>query len=152
MNSNLFQTIRILFEFPSYGGIMPKTSVTTFRLYRYATTHDTIIMGLEIVFCIMILYYTIEELLEFRKNKLAYLSDPWNIMDWINLIIFYVVIGLRVGSLVYTAGFDYNAVTVQYIDFQPIGFALSQELNVVAINFFLMYFKVCNPKLSTLDS
>jgi hypothetical protein len=31
---------------------------------------------------------------------------------------------------------------VEYVDFQPIGFALAQELNVVSINFFLMYFKV----------
>jgi len=41
----------------------------------------------------MLLWYTIEELMEFRKNKIAYLSDPWNILDWINLIIFYVVVG-----------------------------------------------------------
>ena len=52
-----------------------------------------------------------------------------------------LVEGLRITALVYTDGFDYNSVTVEYIDFQPIGFALVQELNVVSINFFLMYFK-----------
>mmetsp|Transcript_18756 Transcript_18756/g.46699 ORF Transcript_18756/g.46699 Transcript_18756/m.46699 type:complete len:1062 (+) Transcript_18756:270-3455(+) len=141
-NSNLFQSIRVLFEFPSFGGIVPKADVRTFRLYRYVTSHDNLIMGLEIIFCIMLLWYTIEELLEFRKNKMEYMSNAWNILDWINLVVFYVVVGLRVGALIYTDGFDYNSVTVEYVDFQPIGFALVQELNVVSINFFLMYFKV----------
>ena len=79
-NSNLFQSIRILFEFPAFGGIQPIATVRTFRLYRYVTSADELIMGLEVIFVMMLLWYTIEELLEFRKNKLAYLSDPWNIL------------------------------------------------------------------------
>lgn len=141
-NINLFQTIRILFELPNFGGVAPRISVKTFKLYRYVTNADNIILGLEIVFCIMLMWYTIEELLEIRKSRSEYFTNAWNILDWINLIIFYVVISLRVGSFVYTDAFDYNSVTVEYIDFMPIGVAIVSELNVLAINFFLMYFKV----------
>jgi len=45
-NSNLFQSIRILFEFPAFGGIQAVSTVRTFRLYRYVTSADELIMGL----------------------------------------------------------------------------------------------------------
>lgn len=49
---------------------------------------------------------------------------------------------LRAASLLYVDDFDFDSLTVEYIDFAPIGFLAIQELNVSAINFFLIYFKV----------
>mmetsp|Transcript_18173 Transcript_18173/g.61824 ORF Transcript_18173/g.61824 Transcript_18173/m.61824 type:complete len:1064 (+) Transcript_18173:206-3397(+) len=141
-NFNLFQTIRLFWELPNIGGAWPKFTIRTFRLYRYITAADMAVAALEIIFCVMIGYYLVAEILEIKKQKWAYFKDLWNYVDWTNLIIFIIVIALRLGSLVYIESFEFDSVTTEYIDFLPIGFAAIQELNVSAINFFLMYFKI----------
>jgi len=141
-NFNLFTTVRLMFEMPNIGGVVPRAVVRTFRLYRYVTGADTIVMGLEFVFIAMVFYFTVEEITEIKKQGLIYLKNPWNYMDWANLIIIYVVIVMRVSSVMYINSFDYDSVTTEYVDFMPLGFAAIAELNISSLNFFLIYFKV----------
>eukprot|EP00232_Nephroselmis_pyriformis_P001496 CAMPEP_0182913856 /NCGR_PEP_ID=MMETSP0034_2-20130328/38248_1 /TAXON_ID=156128 /ORGANISM="Nephroselmis pyriformis, Strain CCMP717" /LENGTH=1001 /DNA_ID=CAMNT_0025050585 /DNA_START=146 /DNA_END=3151 /DNA_ORIENTATION=+ len=141
-NSNLFTTIRNMFELPNSGGVWPTGVIRTFKVYRYVTYADTIIMGLELVFCAMIVWYTIEELVEINRQRWAYFKEAWNYLDWANLMIFYTVIGLRIASVLRIQGFDFESVTIDYVDFPVLGVFASQELNISSLNFFLMYFKI----------
>mmetsp|Transcript_18147 Transcript_18147/g.59274 ORF Transcript_18147/g.59274 Transcript_18147/m.59274 type:complete len:1019 (-) Transcript_18147:50-3106(-) len=141
-SSNLFQTVRIMFEAPGLGGIWTQVKVRTFRLYRYVTTADTIVLGFELILVAMVVWYTVEEMMEIRKQKWEYFNNPWNWVDWINLIVFYIAIGLRVVVLLYVSGFEFDSLSTEYLDFPFIAFASSQELNAAAFNFFIMYCKV----------
>eukprot|EP00873_Tetraselmis_striata_P002177 jgi/Tetstr1/422441/TSEL_013279.t1 len=141
-NFNLFTTFRAFFEVPTIGGVRPRSFTSTFRIHRYVSHWDRVVMGLEVVFCIFIFFFTVQELREIVKLKAAYFKDPWNLMDWANLIILYVVIGLRVGSLLMAEGFSFSSSSIRYVDLVPMGAFATQELNVSALNFFLLYFKV----------
>lgn len=46
-------------------------------------------MGLEGVFFLLCLYYTIEEIIEIKKNGLSYFKGVWNCVDIILLIMSY---------------------------------------------------------------
>lgn len=68
-------------EFPATGGAIPSYQIRTVRLIRYITTWDYFILGCEIVFCVFIFYYVVEEILELRIHKFSYFNSIWNILD-----------------------------------------------------------------------
>ena len=137
---NLFTTVTPMVEFPEIGGTFPDSSIVkTYKVYRYVTSFDNMVQILEYVFVGLIAFYTLEELWELYKKRFSYFGDVWNYVSWANLIILYVVLALRVGSLLILNAFDFDGATVQYVDFPPIAEFATQELNVSSLNYFLMY-------------
>lgn len=57
------------------------------KLLRYVSGWDFFIMGCEIVFCIFIFYYVVEEILELHVHQLRYLSSIWNILDLVVILV-----------------------------------------------------------------
>jgi len=147
-NSNLFQVVRFMFEYWESGGfsggpyVRPKLVSRVFRLYRYVTSYDYVVAALEFLLVLFTLAYTAAEILAIVKEKWSYWYDAWHWMDWANLVLLYTAIGLRAASVAIINNFDYDSLTVQYVDFYPIGYITTQELNVFAVNFFLIYFKL----------
>lgn len=140
-NYNLFTHFRAFFEIPNIGGVIGRTMMKTFRIERYVTTTDAIILGLEIVFYIFVLFFTLQELMEIYKLRWTYFKDVWNVMDWANLIILYAVLGMRVSVTLIGNNFEYTD-NILYTDFITMGELSTQELNLSALNFFLLYFKI----------
>lgn len=54
----------MIFEFPPTGGMITSTNIRPVKLIRYASGFDYFVMACECIFCVFILYYIIEELLE----------------------------------------------------------------------------------------
>ena len=59
-----FVFLRLLVEFPATGGAIPSWTFRTVKLIRYVTVMDYFVLACEIIFCIFLLYYTVEEVLE----------------------------------------------------------------------------------------
>ena len=49
-------------EFPATGGVYNSWVVRTAKLLRYVSDFDFAIMALECLYCLFIIYYTLEEL------------------------------------------------------------------------------------------
>jgi hypothetical protein len=58
--------LRLIFEFPAVGGLITSSIFRTVKLIRYVQAFDYFVLACEILFLIMIIYYTIEEILEVR--------------------------------------------------------------------------------------
>ena len=125
-NFNLFTTVRLVFEYPTFGGTYPRAVPRTIRIYRYESAFDKIVLGLELLFVAMVVYYTFEELVEIYRERCSYFADAWNLLDWINLLIFYIVIFLRLLSWLKLRDFDFDAVSIEYIDFLPLTYVATQ--------------------------
>lgn len=82
-------------EFPATGGAIPSYQIRTVRLIRYVTTWDYFILGCEIVFCVFIFYYVVEEILELRIHKFSYFNSIWNILD-----IIVIMVSQRISDLI----------------------------------------------------
>jgi len=144
-STNLFTLNRTLMEFPpvSKGGLGAlKSETETVRLFRYITTIDTAVLALEIVLMVMVVYYSITELVELRNMGTAYFSDPWNYVDWANYIILYVVFALRYLSWEVIKDSKFSALQESYVDFPTLVSWANAELQLIAFNFFLVYFKI----------
>ncbi|XP_050982365.1 polycystic kidney disease 2-like 1 protein [Labeo rohita] len=143
-NINLFCVIRLVVEFPATGGAIPSYQIRTVKLIRYVTTWDYFIVGCEIVFCVFILYYIVEEILEFRIHKLSHFNSIWNILD-------IVVILLAVVAIVFSA---FRTIKVDellgnllekpdiYADFEFLAFWQTQYNNMNAVNLFFAWIKI----------
>ncbi|GFN78424.1 polycystin-2, partial [Plakobranchus ocellatus] len=134
----------LLVEFPATGGAQPSWSFNTVKLIRYVTDFDKFIMGCEVVFCIFILYYIIEEIIEIFATGLKYFADFWNVLDIVLIgmalicIIFNVhrtvTIVERLGDLLNDPG--------SYANFVALGFWEMRFNNIVAITVFFAWVKV----------
>ncbi|XP_008299247.1 polycystic kidney disease 2-like 1 protein [Stegastes partitus] len=143
-NINMFCVIRLLVEFPATGGAIPSYQIRTVKLIRYITTWDYFILGCEMVFCVFILYYIVEEILELRIHKWSYFKSIWNILD-------IVVIMLAIVAIIFNI---FRTVKVDkllgklleqpdiYADFEFLAFWQTQYNNMNAVNLFFAWIKV----------
>ncbi|XP_053477499.1 polycystic kidney disease 2-like 1 protein [Ictalurus furcatus] len=143
-NINLFCVIRLVVEFPATGGAIPSYQIRTVKLIRYVTSWDYFILGCEIVFCVFVLYYIVEEILEVRIHKCSYFTNIWNILDVVVLllavvaIIFNVFRTIKVNKLLGSLLKDPSI----YADFEFLAFWQTQYNNMNAVNLFFAWIKI----------
>ncbi|XP_059178590.1 polycystin-2-like isoform X3 [Physella acuta] len=143
-NINLFCVIRLLGEFPATGGVIPSWTLRTVKLLRYVTVGDYFILACEIIFCLFILYYTVEEVLEIKKHKLSYFLGFWNILDILVILISIVCVGFNVYRTVEVN----NKLTELlkdpkiYADFERLSYWETRFSNAIAIAVFMAWIKI----------
>lgn len=84
---SFIHSFRLVVEFPATGGAIPSYQIRTVKLIRYINYWDYFVLGCEVVFCIFILYYVVEEILELRIHKLSYFNSIWNILDIVVIMV-----------------------------------------------------------------
>ncbi|XP_017264887.1 polycystin-2 isoform X2 [Kryptolebias marmoratus] len=80
-NINLFCVARLLVEFPATGGAVSSWQFQTVRLIRYVSSWDYFVGVCEVAFCLFVLYYVVEEVLEIHIHRLHYFKSTWNCLD-----------------------------------------------------------------------
>ncbi|XP_037353078.1 polycystic kidney disease 2-like 1 protein [Talpa occidentalis] len=143
-NINLFCVLRLVVEFPATGGAIPSWQIRTVKLIRYVSNWDFFIVGCEIIFCVFILYYVVEEILELHIHRLRYLRSIWNILDLVIILLSIVAVGfhifrtLEVNRLMGKLLQQPNS----YADFEFLAFWQTQYNNMNAVNLFFAWIKV----------
>ncbi|XP_049710992.1 polycystic kidney disease 2-like 1 protein [Elephas maximus indicus] len=143
-NINLFCVLRLVVEFPATGGAIPSWQIRTVKLIRYVSNWDFFIVGCEIVFCVFIFYYMVEEILELHIHRLHYLSSIWNILDLVVILLSIVAVGfhifrtLEVNRLLGKLLQQPNT----YADFEFLAFWQTQYNNMNAVNLFFAWIKI----------
>ncbi|XP_029377218.1 polycystic kidney disease 2-like 1 protein isoform X2 [Echeneis naucrates] len=143
-NINMFCVIRLVVEFPATGGAIPSYQIRTVKLIRYITYWDFFILGCEMVFCLFILYYVVEEILEVRIHKLSYFKSIWNILDIVVIMLAIVAIIFNVFRTVKVDNLLGKLLKQPHIyaDFEFLAFWQTQYNNMNAVNLFFAWIKV----------
>ncbi|XP_041374515.1 polycystic kidney disease 2-like 1 protein [Gigantopelta aegis] len=143
-NINLFCVIRLLTEFPATGGAIPSWSFRTVKLIRYVTKGDYFVLACEGIFCVFIFYYVIEEILEIKRHRMAYLHSFWNILDIIIILISLVCIGFNIFRSLVVKKMMLTLLEKPdiYADFERLGYWETRFINAIAIAVFLAWIKV----------
>ncbi|KAL0616351.1 Polycystic kidney disease 2-like 1 protein [Plecturocebus cupreus] len=143
-NINLFCVLRLVVEFPATGGAIPSWQIRTVKLIRYVSNWDFFIVGCEVVFCVFIFYYVVEEILELHIHRLRYLRSIWNILDLVVILLSIVAVGfhifrtLEVNRLMGKLLQQPN----MYADFEFLAFWQTQYNNMNAVNLFFAWIKI----------
>lgn len=66
---------------------MPSWQFQPVKLIHYATAFDFFLAACEIIFCLFILYYVVEEILEIRIHRLHYFRSFWNCLDVVIVVV-----------------------------------------------------------------
>ncbi|XP_035400369.1 polycystic kidney disease 2-like 1 protein [Cygnus atratus] len=143
-NINLFCVLRLVVEFPATGGAIPSWQIRTVKLIRYVSAWDFFIVACEIVFCVFIFYYVVEEILELRIHKLHYFTSIWNILDVVVILLSIVAIGFHIFRTI-----EVNRLLGEllkhpdtYADFEFLAFWQTQYNNMNAVNLFFAWIKI----------
>ncbi|XP_076020185.1 polycystin-2-like protein 1 [Genypterus blacodes] len=143
-NINMFCVIRLLVEFPATGGAIPSYQIRTVKLIRYITYWDYFILGCELIFCLFILYYIVEEILELRIHKFSYFKSIWNILDIVVIMLAFVAIVFNVFRTVKVDKLLGKLLQQPeiYADFEFLAFWQTQYNNMNAVNLFFAWIKL----------
>ncbi|XP_032419472.1 polycystin-2 isoform X1 [Xiphophorus hellerii] len=95
-NINLFCIGRLLVEFPATGGAVTSWHFQTVRLIRYVSSWDYFVGMCEVAFCLFILYYVVEEVLEVHIHRLHYFKSMWNCLDVLIVVLSVVAIIMNI--------------------------------------------------------
>lgn len=102
-NVNVFSQVKIVFEMPAVGGIFTQYKLISFRPYPYVDAIDFVLLLAQIIWSIIIIYMTVQEIRQMVKLKCDYLKQTWNILDLVMIIAGYISMvfyGLRIHYIV----------------------------------------------------
>ncbi|KAL8186750.1 UNVERIFIED_CONTAM: Polycystic kidney disease 2-like 1 protein [Gekko kuhli] len=118
--------------------------IRTVKLLRYVSTWDFFIVACEIIFCVFIFYYVVEEILELHIHRLRYFTSVWNILDIVVILLSVVAIGFHIFRTM-----EVNRLMGQllknpsiYADFEFLAFWQTQYNNMNAVNLFFAWIKI----------
>jgi len=143
-NINLFCVIKLVFEFPATGGVLPSSLFRTVKLIRYVNALDYFVMACEFIYTVFVMYYIVEEVLEIIKVKWVYFSGFWNNLDIVVILLCILNITLNL----------YTSIVVQselkfllekpdeYADFNNLGYWSTMFKSAVAICVFFSWVKL----------
>ncbi|XP_074532307.1 polycystin-2-like protein 1 [Halichoeres trimaculatus] len=143
-NINMFCVVRLLVEFPATGGAIPSYQIRTVKLIRYVTAWDYFVLGCEILFCLFITYYAVEEILELEIHKCVYFKSIWNILDIIVILLAVVAIAFNIFRTIKVDTLLGKLLEQPdiYADFEFLAFWQTQCNNMNAVNLFFAWIKV----------
>uniref|UniRef100_A0A663MW78 Polycystin 2 like 2, transient receptor potential cation channel n=1 Tax=Athene cunicularia TaxID=194338 RepID=A0A663MW78_ATHCN len=143
-NLNLFCVIKLVVEFPATGGAVTSSHIYSVKLLRYVAYSDYLLASCEIIFCLFIITFIIQEAIKMVKLKKGYFRSAWN---WLELLL--------LGTSVLAIAFNiYRTVEVSllmeellsddhvYPNFYFLAFWQVRYNNMVAINVFFAWIKI----------
>ena len=155
--TNLFSSMRLFFEFPRTGGVVPYFEPYTGKLFSNLDTTSAItefiFLGL-IVF--MTLGFMLQEIGEMRDLGFSYFASMWNILDWLSYtFIIFVTFYFIMASLEAqeTLGNTEMVASGEYIDIFSLVYKYRMTDYVFSMNLIFVFVKLLkyvrlSPKLS----
>jgi len=140
-NLNLHTVGRLCFELPVDGGVITLSQIKTWRFWKYLGNRGRILFATEIILTMMVVYYTWEELGEiYTQGFKEYRKSSWNLVDWANLIFFYLTIFWRISVVLADNPSMVNVDT--YESYRSFVWSFSMEAYFNMVNGLLLYFKL----------
>ena len=97
-NTGLMTAVIILIEFPVHSGALYYYDIESLVLYRYFGPSGVFALMTEIACCIFIISLVIMEIKVVVRQKLDYFKSPWNVNQFISVLLFVcaaVMYGIR---------------------------------------------------------
>ncbi|CAG9823551.1 unnamed protein product [Phaedon cochleariae] len=143
-NLNLFAICKLVFEFPTTGGVIPTADFRSVKLLRFHTKFDWFILVCELSCYLFVIFYIAHEFRELLYFKLRYFLAFWTWIDF-SIIILTLISGLI--SLIKTMRINDE---IEYIKNHPQEYGNLEYMailklwfnNIIAVDLFVIYMKI----------
>jgi hypothetical protein len=139
-SQNLHIIARMTFELPAMGGVRPKSDVAVLKINRYMGSMGTTLFVFEIILGLFVFMQTIEEVKEMKELRWKYLKQVWNMIDIINLLLFYIGFAIKIYMGLAIDKSDPVLNLDEYITLGPLVVLSLAENYLSATNAFLLWY------------
>uniref|UniRef100_A0A6P7F1D4 Polycystin-2-like isoform X3 n=1 Tax=Diabrotica virgifera virgifera TaxID=50390 RepID=A0A6P7F1D4_DIAVI len=95
-NLNIFGVAKLVFEFPSTGGVIPSDDIRTVNLIQFKTTWGIVVLICKVFSYIFILFYLLEEIREIMYFRGYYFLKFWNYVDLAIILCAWDILGFSI--------------------------------------------------------
>uniref|UniRef100_A0A8C3CHI6 Polycystin 2 like 2, transient receptor potential cation channel n=1 Tax=Cairina moschata TaxID=8855 RepID=A0A8C3CHI6_CAIMO len=143
-NLNLFCIIRLVVEFPATGGALTSSRIYSVKLLRYISFYDYFLASCEIAFCLFIITFIIQELIEIKKLKKEYFKSVWNWLDLLLVAVSILAIGFNIYRTMAVSLLMEKLLSAEnvYPDFYFLAFWQILYDNMIAVCVFFAFMKI----------
>ncbi|XP_039274067.2 uncharacterized protein LOC120348022 [Styela clava] len=93
-NINLFGSLLLLFERAESGHFEPHVKIYAIRLFEFIDGKGYLLVGIYAAFLLVLIYKWYRIIKHIMKQKLSYLKDFWNMLDFVSSVLSIVLIPL----------------------------------------------------------
>ncbi|XP_047140242.1 polycystin-1-like protein 2 isoform X4 [Hydra vulgaris] len=90
--TNYFTMATIFLEFPASGGVVPRFTVLTFKLY-ISLTGSKAVLGSHIIFVLMTILFAVRECRLLLRTGIKYFVEFWNLVEAVLVILSVIAVG-----------------------------------------------------------
>ena len=143
-NMNMFAVVKLVFEFPASGGVLPKGFYTVMKLIRYRSMYDYFIMASEFLLVAFLIFYCVEEVVEIMALKKKYFHGLYNNLDYVVIVFCFLVLGHRLFTffVIEPSLKDINVDATSFIDFTVYSFWSYFFDSITALTVFFAWCKL----------
>ncbi|XP_053158648.1 polycystic kidney disease 2-like 2 protein isoform X3 [Hemicordylus capensis] len=143
-NVNLFCVVRLVVEFPATGGALPSWQFNSVKLLRYVTYYDYFLGSCEVIFCLFIFSFIVQECINIRKMKFEYFRNAWNWLDMLLLLLSVIAIAFNVYRTIEVSRLMENLLSNSFVypDFHFLTFWQTRYNNMISVNVFFAWIKI----------
>nr|XP_042707435.1 polycystic kidney disease 2-like 2 protein [Chrysemys picta bellii] len=143
-NINLFCVVRLVVEFPATGGALPSSQFYSVKLLRYVTYYDYFLASCEVIFCLFIFAFIIQEILKVKKLKTEYFKSAWNWLDMLLVSLSLFAIAFNMYRTIEVSLLMESLLSNAYVypDFYFLAYWQTRYNNMIAINVFFAWIKI----------
>ncbi|XP_009708086.1 PREDICTED: polycystic kidney disease 2-like 2 protein, partial [Cariama cristata] len=143
-NINLFCIIRLVVEFPATGGALTSSHIYSVKLLRYVSYYDYFLASCEIIFCLFIITFIIQEAIKIVKLKKEYFRSAWNWLDLLLLVVSTLAIAFNIYCAVKVSLLMEELLSDPHVypDFYFLAFWQVLYNNVIAVCIFFAWIKI----------
>ncbi|KAJ6667915.1 hypothetical protein lerEdw1_016236 [Lerista edwardsae] len=134
----------LLVEFPATGGALPSWQFHSVKLLRYVTYYDYFLASCEVIFCLFIFTFIIQELIKMKKLKKEYFRDAWNWLDVLLLLLSLFAIAFNVYRTLEVSRLMESLLSNSYAypNFYFLAFWQTRYNNMISVNVFFAWIKI----------
>ncbi|NXI48989.1 PK2L2 protein, partial [Chloroceryle aenea] len=143
-NVNLFCVIRLVVEFPATGGALTSSNIYSVKLFRYVTYYDYFLAFCEIIFCLFIITFIIQESIKIVKLKKHYFRNAWNWLELLLLVVSILAIAFNIYRTVEVSLLMEKLLSDDrvYPDFYFLAFWQVLYNDMIAVSIFFAWMKI----------
>ncbi|EMP41629.1 Myotilin [Chelonia mydas] len=134
----------LVVEFPATGGALPSSQFYSVKLLRYVTYYDYFLASCEVIFCLFIFAFIIQEILKVKKLKTEYFKSAWNWLDMLLVSLSIFAIAFNMYRTVEVSLLMESLLSNAYVypDFYFLAYWQTRYNNMIAINVFFAWIKI----------